>query len=213
MVLALVDAAQFTGDSDLLLPAEDLAETLIEKQRAQSGGFFDIPLDPHNQGSLRRRNRSILENAVIAEALTRLAYLSRRDEFMRIARATLEAFARDYKEYGYYVAGYARAVDLFFYEPLAITVVGDRASPAGIALRAAAQRPYVPSRIVQALDPKHDPILIKRSGYPATERPVAYLCVGKTTKAAVEDPDELMKKMGEIEESRRKRIGAGDQPS
>jgi hypothetical protein len=212
MVLALVDAAQFTGDSDLLLPAEDLAETLIEKQRAQSGGFFDIPLDPHNQGSLRRRNRSILENAVIAEALTRLAYLSRRDEFMRIARATLEAFARDYKEYGYYVAGYARAVDLFFYEPLAITVVGDRASPAGIALRAAAQRPYVPSRIVQALDPKHDPILIKRSGYPATERPVAYLCVGKTTKAAVEDPDELMKKMGEIEESRRKRIGAGDQP-
>jgi uncharacterized protein YyaL (SSP411 family) len=132
---------------------------------------------------------------------------------MRIARATLEAFARDYKEYGYYVAGYARAVDLFFYEPLAITVVGDRASAAGIALRAAAQRPYVPSRIVQALDPKYDPILIKRSGYPATERPVAYLCVGKTTKAAVEDPDEMMKKMSEIEESRRKRIGAGDSPS
>ena len=205
MVRALVDAAQFSGDQDYLLTAEDVAETLIKKQRAQSGGFYDIPYDPRSQGSLQRRNKSILENAVIAEAVTRLAYLSRRDEFMQVARSTLEAFAGHYREYGYYVAGYARAVDLLLYEPITVTVVGDRSSNAGRALRRAAQSIYVPSRIVQALDPQFDPILLKRSGYPVGSRPVAYICVGKTTKAMVEDPDQVVKTIEDIERARRKK--------
>ena len=154
---------------------------------------------------MRRRNRSILENGVMAESLVRLAYLSRRSEFHDEALRTLECFAGDYKEYGYYVAGFARAVDLVFYEPLLITIVGHRDSEAADALRRASLSTYVPSRRVQMLDPKFDPILLARSGYEVREAPVVYLSVGKSTKAIVHAPDELIAKITELEAERRRR--------
>ncbi len=205
LVRALIDASQLTGDADLLLPAERIAGNVIRSQRAPAGGFYDIMADQSYRGSMRRRNRSILENAVMAEALVRLSYLSRRGELYEEAIRALESFTGDYKEYGYYVAGYGRAVDLIFYPPLIVTIVGDRSSDAADALRRAALQEYVPSRIVQMLDPAHDPILIERSGYPVKDRPTVYLCVGRTTKATVQTPDALLAKMNEIERERRER--------
>lgn len=202
MIQALVIASQFSGDADLLLPAEQLAELLLETHRAPGGGFFDLPPRGVGGGNLRRRNRSILENSVLAEALTRLSYLSRREEFRDVARETLQAFVQDYKEYGYYVAGYARAVDLFLYEPIVVTIVGKRDAPLSVAFRVAAQRHYVPSRVVQMLDPDRDPVLLERSGFPATDEPRAYLTLGKTTRGGFSGPDELADRMLEIEAGR-----------
>jgi len=203
VIRALVDASQHTGDADYLLPAEAIAEVAIKRQRAPGGGFFDIRHDPAYTGSMRRRNRSILDNAVMAESLVRLSYLSRRPEFYEEAIRALECFAGDYKEYGYYVAGFARAVDLVFYQPLMITVVGDRTSPAADALRRAALSVYVPSRIVQMLDPKYDPILLSRSGYAVSDEPAVYISIGKSTKAVVRTPDELLAKIRDLENERR----------
>jgi len=203
-IRALVDASQHTGDADWLLPAEAIAELAIKRQRAPGGGFYDTRYEPAYTGSMRRRNRSILDNAVMAESLVRLSYLSRRPEFHDEALRTLECFAGDYKEYGYYVSGYARAVDLVFYEPLMITIVGQRDSEAAGALRRASLSTYVPSRMVQMLDPKFDPILLSRSGYEVQASPVVYLSVGKTTKAVVRTPEELLGKIGELERERRR---------
>lgn len=202
-IQALVIASQFSGDSDLLLPAEHLAEALLETHRAPGGGFYDIPPRGVGSGQLRRRNRSILENAVLAEALTRLSYLSRREEFRDVARETLHAFVQDYRQYGYYVAGYARAVDLFLYEPIVVTIVGERDDPLSIAFRTAAQRHYVPSRVVQMLDPEKDPILLERSGFPASAEARAYVTLGKSTRGGFSGPDELADRMLEIEAGRR----------
>jgi hypothetical protein len=203
MIRALVDASQHTGDADYLLPAEAIAEVAIKRQRAPGGGFFDIRHDPAYTGSMRRRNRSILDNAVMAESLVRLSYLSRRPEFYDEAVRTLECFANDYKEYGYYVAGFARAVDLIFYAPVMITIVGDRESEAADALRRAALSMYVPSRIVQMLDPKHDPVLLSRSGYEVKGTPAVYISIGKSTKAVLHTPEELLLKIRELEAERR----------
>ena len=203
LIRALIDASQHTGDADLLLPAEAIAELAMQRQRAPGGGFYDILHDTSWSGSMRRRNRSILENSVMAEALVRLSYLSRRPEFRSEGIATLEAFTSDYKEYVYYVAGWGRAVDLVFYEPLIVTIVGDRTSQAADALRRAALKHYVPSRIVQMLDPAHDPILLQRSGYPVKDRPTVFLSVGRSTKAVVQDPDELLLQMERVETERR----------
>jgi uncharacterized protein YyaL (SSP411 family) len=207
MVKALIDASQHTGDSDLLLPAEAIAELAIRQLKAPGGGFYDILYDQRQPGSMRRRNRSILENSVMAEALVRLSYLSRRPEFHDEAVATLEAFSNDYKEYGYYVAGYGRAVDLIFYAPLTVTIVGERDKPEVAALRRAALSTYVPSRIVQMLDPRHDPVLLQRSGYPLENLPAAHLALGSEEKAVAHDPDEMLAKMLELERERRSRLG------
>jgi hypothetical protein len=206
LIRALIDASQHAGDADLLLPAEAIAERAIARQQAPGGGFYDILQDPAQIGSLRRRNRSILENAVLAEALVRLGYLSRRPEFYQEAIETLESFASDYKEYGYYVAGFGRAVDLIFYEPLFLTIVGDRDSAEAVELRRTALATYVPSRIVQTLDPRHDPILIGRSGYKVEDKPVVYVTVGRTTKSIVRSAEALQQAIDQIEWDRRAKL-------
>ena len=203
LLRALIDASQHSGDADLLLPAEAIAERAIQKHKSTSGGFYDILHDPGNVGSMRRRNRSILDNATMAESLVRLSYLSRRPEFYTEATAALESFAADYKEYGYYVAGYGRAIDLIFYEPLFLTIVGDRSTDASAELRRTALATYVPSRIVQTLDPKYDPILLGRSGYQVEAEPVVHLTVGQSPRATARNPAELLAAIERIERERR----------
>lgn len=203
LIRTLIDASQHSGDADLLLPAEAIAERAIHRQKAPHGGFYDILHDPRQQGPMRRRNRSILDNATMAESLVRLSYLSRRPEFHAEAVAALESFAADYKEYGYYVAGYGRAVDLIFYAPLFLTIVGDRDSEAARELRRVALSVYVPSRIVQSLDPRFDPILLKRSGYTVGTEPVVHLAVGTEPRGTARTPDELRAAIARIERERR----------
>jgi uncharacterized protein len=205
LIRALIDASQNSGDADLLLPAEAIAERAIARHKAPSGGFFDILHEPKNQGSMRRRNRSILDNATMAESLVRLSYLSRRREFYVEAVAALESFSNDYKEYGYYVAGYGRALDLIFYEPLFLTIVGDRNAPATVELRRTALSTYVPSRIVQTLDPAHDPVLLGRSGLAVEAQPAVHLTVGHQPRSVARSPQELLAAIDAIERERRTR--------
>jgi hypothetical protein len=96
-----------------------------------------------------------------------------------------------------------------FFEPVVLTIVGDRASAASEALRNAALSTYVPSRMVQMLDPVHDPVLIGRSGYKVAEQPVVYVQVGKSTREPVRTPDELLKALDQIGWERKSRIREG----
>jgi uncharacterized protein YyaL (SSP411 family) len=201
-IQTLIQASQFLGNSDLLLPAERLGEILVETHRSPSGGFYDHSAVIRNRGHAPRRNRSILENSVLAEALTRLALLSRREEFRELALEIIQSFAADHKQYGYFVAGFARAVDLILYPPLVVTIVGDRESASAKKLRIAAQKSYIPSRIVQMLDPKFDPILLARSGLKATEKAKAYLSLERQTLGVFEDPEALVNTMKKVQRER-----------
>lgn len=203
MIRALIDASQHTGDADLLRPAEAIAERALARHKAPSGGFYDILPSTGVSGPMMRRNRSILDNATMAESLMRLSSLARRGDFYDEAVGALEAFAEHYKEYGYYVAGYGRAVDLLFYEPLFVTIVGSRDDARTSALRSAALSLYVPSRIVQTLDPTHDPILLGRSGLPKSETPVVYFSVGKRADGCAHTPEAVRQEMERIERQRR----------
>ncbi len=205
LIRALIDVSQHTGNADLLQPAETIALQALERQRASEGGFYDILKDAQGQGSMSRRNRSILENSVMAESLVRLSYLVHRTDLYDEAITAMQAFTNVYKEYGYYVAAYGRAIDLVFYPPLNITIVGDRDSAEAEAMRNTALLTYMPSRMVQTLDPKLDPILMGRGGYQAGDRCRAYLSVGKTTMEMVENPEELLSQMEQVEQQRRQR--------
>lgn len=189
---ALVTASQYTRDTRYLDPAMALADLSIEHLRSDTGAFFDTRFDPHARGVLRHRDRSILDNAVMAEALLRLSRLVHDSDYADCARDALEAFVNDFKRYGHYVAGYARAVDLLFHEPVHVTVVGPADSPATRALVSAALRPYVASRVVQTLDPRRDPELLERFGFPAHEEtPRAYVQRGRESYAETSDPARL----------------------
>ena len=191
---ALIDAAQYAGETRYLDIATGLADISIELLRSESGGFYDTAYDPGARGGMRRRNRSILENAVMAEALLRLSHLTRQDDYRDTAREALASFVLDYKRYGHFVAGYARAVDLLFHPPVHVTILGRRDDPRTRALTDAALRPYVASRIVQALDPATDRALIERCGLPQSredDAPHAYVHRGRESYAETTDAARL----------------------
>ncbi len=190
---ALVDAMQFTGETRYLEPAQRLADLTIERLQSTGGGFFDIPRTPGARGGLARRDRSILENSTMAEALLRLSHMAWNPDYAEKARETVEAFLPEYKRYGHYVASYARAVNLFFHEPLHVTVLGRRSDPATGALARAALSPYVASRIVQVLDPQEDAALCQRRGLslPTQATARAYVHRGRSSYAETSDPVRL----------------------
>lgn len=191
---ALIDAMQLAGENRYLAQAEQLAKLTIEHLHSPTGGFYDTLYDPNARGGLRHRNRSILDNAVMAEALVRLSHLAHVTDYADTARDALQAFAGDYKRYGHYVAGYARSVDLLIHQPVHVTIVGPRRSEQTRALRSAALAPYVASRIVQVLDPDEDTELLGRAGIvagTATEIPRAFVHQGRESYAETSDPARL----------------------
>ncbi|MCE9595722.1 MAG: DUF255 domain-containing protein [Planctomycetes bacterium] len=198
---ALVDAVQFSGETRYLEHARSLAASTIETlSNDEEGGFWDLRSDPKAHGGLKRRTRSILENAVMAEALVRLALVSHENDWMAKARETLESFASDYKRYGHLVAGYARAVDLVLQPPVHVIVVGPRDANETTTLRRAALAPYVASRVVQVIDPAVDGALLERSGLPRGEGGArAFLRRGRESYAETADPARLPALLARIE--------------
>jgi uncharacterized protein YyaL (SSP411 family) len=189
---ALVDAVQFLGEGRYLERALELADLTIENLRAEGGGFYDRPAQRGALGGMRRRDRSILENSVMAEALLRLSTLSGLRSYEQHAREALAAFAGDYKRFGHYVAGYARAVDLLHHVPVVVTIIGERGSAPVEELQRAALRPYVASRVVRCLDPRTDASRLGRFGLVAPLVGArAYVERGRESYAETDDPLKL----------------------
>ncbi|MBL8861606.1 MAG: thioredoxin domain-containing protein [Planctomycetes bacterium] len=199
---ALCDAVQHSGRNADLAAARRIADAAIEQLLAPGGGFYDTAYDPSARGGLKRRDRSILENSVMAESLLRLSALTRDPDYADTAREALASFAADYKRHGHFTAGYARAVDLLFHEPIRVTVVGAPDAPDVRELVRAAWKPYVASRIVQVLDPARDAELLQRSNLPASrpgEKARAYVERGRESYAETAEPARLAALMTRVE--------------
>ncbi len=191
MARALLHATQFTGERRYLEVAEDLLKILVARQTATHGGFYDIRVEGNAVGSLRRRKQSILENGLIAEVFLRAYHLTMREEYRETAARTLALFAEDYHLYGYFTSGYGRAVDLFLNPPVHAVIVGPRDAEGTGALMRAANRIYLPSKLVEVLDPAVDEDLLSRFELPKTDAPTAYVTVGRAHVGFVTDPEQV----------------------
>ncbi|MEZ5975368.1 MAG: thioredoxin family protein [Planctomycetota bacterium] len=193
LLRALAWAVHYSGERRYLEPARELAETTLANYRkAADGSLVDQLHDVQARGSLGERQSNLADNARFAEALVRLSSMCEMPAWRRTAREILFAFRSDWKRFGNRIAEYGRAVDLLVHEPVEVTIVGARTSDAAQALRRAALRPYVASRIVQIVDPELDPPALQQSGWPQPapgEDAVAYLhqsgqSYGRTTDPA-----------------------------
>jgi len=200
---ALIEAMHYAGENRYLEPARKLADLAIEQLQSDDGSFYDMRHDPAARGGLRERNKSILDNAVMAEALLRLSHMTREPRYADCARAALTAFVSDYKRYGHFVAGYGRAVDLLFHEPVHVTIVGPASADRTRLLRDAALKPYVASRLVQMIDPELEPELFARCGLPKPDEAVAraYVHQGRESYAETSKPERLAALMTRTERS------------
>jgi uncharacterized protein len=199
---ALLSAVEYAGVNEFIDTIKEVIEGIVQRQSSSHGGFYDIPEMSGARGGLQRRNKSILENAVIAEALVRFHYLTFTEEYVQVAEKCLAAFAKDYHLYGYFTAGYARAVDLFYNKPLYVVIVGPGGDRQTLTLAEEASKHYLASRIILTIDPETEKELASSMEFPLDRDPTAYVCMEKTCHAAIKDARELRAAMMKVDSQR-----------
>ena len=193
MMFALMDAFEATGSRVYLDRAENLAKVMDRHlwDREQDG-YWDLPVDLKKaDGALKVRVKPFVENAVASMALTRLFHLTGQEAYRRSSQALLGYLSTVFKAYKHQAAPYAVAVERFLQPPHHVTVVGKREDPRWAEMLRASHLIKTPWKVVLPLDAKQDLDRIKSLGYPSTDEPLAYVCVGKTCLPPVSRPEDL----------------------
>ncbi len=134
----------------------------------------------------------MFENAITADVLVTLHYLTGIVEHLGLGESALVLFVDEYQKYDTMAAAYGLAVNWAVNPPTEIAVVGAMDDPHTQALLAAAWQAFVPWRVVLPLDPARDAVAIAARGFPASNVPVAYVCRGQTCSAPMSDPAALV---------------------
>jgi uncharacterized protein YyaL (SSP411 family) len=129
-------------------------------------------------------------NSVAALSLLRLAEMTGREDLRAVADDTLRLFAQRLRRLPEALPALLAALDFRLAErPRVIIAAGDDAAGRA-ALLAAAHRVFAPNKVLLANQPPADPFagtLPARNG-----RATAYVCVGTTCRAPIQDPAELV---------------------
>ena len=108
-----LDAYQFAGDANYLTRAQTLADLALGKLRdADTGAFWSESRGHETLGLLRLPDRSLVENAIIADGLVRLSRVAGESRYRDIAEQVLAFFANNYERYGFMASEYARGQSL-----------------------------------------------------------------------------------------------------
>ena len=194
---ALLSLYQSTGQRQWLDRATQVAKRVQKQFGASDGGFFDTSQGADSWNNALSGEKPVLENSLLAEALLSIADLNRDDEYLSLARNTLEIFqgvvpGKSYlgpeksrrmeedEERLFLPAGsaWARAWDMLSQGPVRLVVVGEASHPGTKGLLRAALKVHVPHRIVQPLDPQKDDETIASLGFPVGNIPSLYACLG-----------------------------------
>jgi hypothetical protein len=187
---ALLHVLQYTDDRRFLPALEDLLERIATEHVAPDGALVNRE-DVRAGSASRRSEAAILDGAAAAEALLRGALYTGRSTHALLARRALALHAQDFRRHGYAMAAYGRSVELVVRPPLHIVVVGRRDDPRTGALYRNASVRYLPSRVVQRLDPEADGEHLERLELPLPETPTAYVFLAHDGAAEHTDPDTL----------------------
>jgi uncharacterized protein YyaL (SSP411 family) len=195
----LCDAYSATGDERFLELAVELMEVANRSlYDSKHGGYFDTVVDPNAPGFLSKPAKPLDENSVAACVLTRLYHLTSKESYRRQAEETLNRFVEIYPQFGFMAADYATAVDAFQNDPTTIRIVGSPEKPQTKGLLAEAQRLYEPRKIIQVLDPERNSSAIASLGYPVTDLPTAYVCVGRVCTAPIMEPKQVAPELSRL---------------
>jgi uncharacterized protein YyaL (SSP411 family) len=201
---ALLAAYQSTGEPEFLERAGALA-------RAIEAGFFDAAqgacrdragnatVDSAGEGHLADPVWPLAENAALAGALASLSALGGGERWRERATGILAALAGEAERNGLMGAGWALAVLRVRGEPVQVHLVGPAGDERLRALWRAAWSRYLPARVTEILDPARDGARLAALGYPPSEVPRAYVCVGDRCLAPAEAPEELAARLASAE--------------
>ncbi|HLY23129.1 MAG TPA: thioredoxin domain-containing protein [bacterium] len=159
---ALLDAFEHTGEPRFLRLAAETAEYVLEEFRAPSGAFYDVAATGRESrpGGLGLPYVPVQDaptpsgNGVAVLVLERLAALTGDERYRAEAERALRACAPGRVEQGLFTATLGLALETHLAPPLHVVIVGPRAHPNTLALRAAALGTYRHGLVVQTYDPE-----------------------------------------------------------
>ena len=208
---AYLELYQVDANPDALRKAESLVAQVQESFSDDGGeGFYDTAYRQSTPGVVLPREKPLLENSLLAEALVKLSYLVDDHRYQQLARDTLAAFdgvapngtylgpagsrrmERD-EERLFLPAGsaWARAWDAVDQGPVHEVIVGRSSDSRTKRLLTATLRAHAPHKVVQCLDPGQDMDRIEALGFPAGETPTLYICMGGMCLAPIANPSEV----------------------
>lgn len=187
---ALLHVLQYTDDRRFVEPLVDALERIADDHVMDSGELANR--DRVRSGRApTRREAAVLDAAAGAEVLLRGAIWTGRGDLHDVARTALEVSADRAPRHGYAMAAFGRSVELLLHPPLHIVVVGSSGVGATSELYEAASQTYLPSRVVQHLDPAADGDELARLGLPSDGAPTAYVFLHREGFAAHREPSTL----------------------
>jgi len=198
----LCHAYELTGDRKFIQKAEDLVRSAVDKlYDREHGGFFDTSIDPSAPGYLSKPAKPLDENSVASIVLVKLYYLTGEEHYRKLAEETLRRFVEIFPQFGLMAADYALAVDAFLTEPTIIRIIGSLEKPQTLRLLTESNRIYEPRKIIQVCDPDRDANYIAELGYPSSDLPAAFVCLGKLCGAPITDPPNIVSELARLRSS------------
>jgi uncharacterized protein YyaL (SSP411 family) len=195
MAKCLIDCYQSTSNRKYLDLAEGFTEFMLDKLWDVAGGFYDKPKGTDTFGALKRLDKPLEENSIAADAFLRLHHLTGKQEYLQIAKKTLEYFASHYQRYGIMGALYGLAIELYL-QPMQVHVVGSMKDEKTRRFRSEILKTYNPLKVLETLDPIVDRDRLDELGYPTNGPPTAYICFKGSCKS-VENPEKITKIVSE----------------
>lgn len=175
---ALLDGHEIGGHERLLERARALADRTIAAFAADGGGFYDR-VDSETLGRLEIRDRPIVDNALLAESLLRLAALTGEERYRLQAEGVLALYARTYASAGAFAAAYGRALQRYLAPVVTVRVVGTAERTADF--REAARRLPAVALAVRTISPER----VGELDLPSDPAPAAYVCRGTLCGAPI----------------------------
>ncbi|WDT75039.1 MAG: thioredoxin domain-containing protein [Candidatus Manganitrophus sp.] len=181
---ALLDLYEATSDAMHLDRARGLTTRLIDQfwDDAQGGFFFTSkdhePLIARSKSSADQSIPS--GNAVAAQSLLRLFYMTGEASYFDKAEKTLQFFSEAMEENVFATGNMIAVADFYLRKPKEIVVIGDPKSPETERLLAGIQRLYLPNKVLFRVDPGQphetplpDPVKGKKM---IDGKPTVYIC-------------------------------------
>lgn len=201
MARCLLDAYQISLEKSYLETAQDLAEFMLNSlYDSKNGGFFDKVRDPSDLGALRYPVKPIDENAVAADVLTILYYLTGDENYRSKAEETLQLFNESFRKVAIFSAGYGLSIDRLL-NPVHICVIGPRDDSLTREIFYKSLKLYEPRKIVEVLDPTLDHDRVSKLGYSFEGNPLAYICIGQTCLRPITDPKKISEQIHRLLET------------
>ena len=195
MMLGVVALHEVTGESGYIERAKSWLDVVEAHFRDARGGYFFTADDAE---ALIVRTKTANDNAtpsgngMLAQALTRLYFLTGDEAYRKRAESVIAAFAGEVDRNFFPLATLLNASELL-QRAAQIVIAGDSADKATSALADIAWRAAPPNKIVQLVAPgaKLAPSHPASGKGPVGGKAAAYVCVGSTCSLPLTAPDAL----------------------